>query len=198
MNLPNKITIMRILLAFIFTGCLFAGGLACISAALFLFVTAILSDYFDGWLARKQNEVTDFGRIMDPVADKVLTLSAFIAFVDMDLVPAWMVIIIVFRELSVTSLRIKALKNGEVISASVAGKHKTVSQMLSILLILIFMIIREAGGISTLDFWGPQLENIYRNIIYFTMLITVILTVISGFSYFRENRRLLSGEETRQ
>ena len=141
MNLPNKITVARIILSFIFMVFLFSKGLAAKTMALVTFMAAAFSDYLDGFIAKKYNIVSDFGKIMDPVADKILTLAAFLAFVEMKLVPAWMVVIIILRELIITGIRLMALRDNDVLPAGMGGKQKTISQMLSIFIILIFIII---------------------------------------------------------
>jgi CDP-diacylglycerol--glycerol-3-phosphate 3-phosphatidyltransferase len=197
MNLPNKITVGRMILTFIFMFFLFSRGVGAKAAALLLFLAAAFTDYLDGYLARKMDIRSDFGRIMDPLADKLLTLAAFLAFVEMKLIPAWMVVVIIFRELLITSIRLKALTRGEVLSAGRGGKHKTASQMLSIFVILVFIVIREAG-VRVFGFWGPVMEFWYRQIIYMMMFITVVLTVISGASYiFRNKMYLLNGAKDR-
>ena len=190
MNLPNKITIGRIVLAFIFMIALFCSGLASKILALVIFLAAAATDYLDGYLAKKYNSISDFGKIMDPVADKILTLAAFLAFVEMKLVPAWMVVIIIMRELLITSIRLRALMKKEVLAAGKGGKHKTVSQMLSIFVILIFIVIKEAG-VSTFGFWNDSFEYWYRQLIFILMLITVALTIISGVSYLIGNKKYL-------
>ena len=145
MNLPNKITLSRIVLAFIFMFLLFSPGITAKYLALLTFGIASLTDYFDGRIARQRKLENDFGRLMDPIADKVLILAAFLAFVEMKIIPAWMAIIIIFRELVITGLRITAAGRGKILSASSAGKHKTVSQMVAIISILTFIIIRESA-----------------------------------------------------
>ena len=194
MNLPNKITLGRIGLVFVFMAFLFIHGLPAKIVALVIFIIAVISDYLDGYIAKKNNIVTDFGKIMDPVADKVLTLSAFLAFVEMKLVPAWMVVIIIFREMLITSIRIIALRNKEVLSAGMGGKHKTVSQMVSIIVILIFIVIKEAG-VRTFGFWNADFEYWYRQLIFFLMIITVALTIISGVSYLIGNKKYLFNDK---
>jgi CDP-diacylglycerol--glycerol-3-phosphate 3-phosphatidyltransferase len=189
MNLPNKLTILRIVLAFIFILLLFIHGLGAKVAAFVVFLSASLTDLLDGYLAKKNNQITDFGRLMDPIADKILILSAFLAFVEMGLVPAWMVVIILFREVAVTGLRILALNKGKVIPADSGGKHKTVSQVLAILAILILIIFKAAGPVAPI-FWSPNTEAIYKDSIYVLMLITVALTLISGVSYLVKNREV--------
>ena len=125
---------------------------------------------------------------MDPIADKVLVIAAFLAFVEMKLIPAWIVVIIIFREFIITGLRLIALVKGEVIEAEMAGKHKTISQMLSIYAILFFIIFRESGT-SVFGFWNEGLEHLWKNIIFSFMLITAFLTLISGISFLIKNKR---------
>jgi CDP-diacylglycerol--glycerol-3-phosphate 3-phosphatidyltransferase len=187
MNLPNKITISRILLAFIFMFFLFCRGVAAKYLALFTFGLACMTDWIDGRIARKRKLENDFGRLMDPIADKILILAAFLAFVEMKIIPAWMVIIIIFRELVITGLRINYARQGRVISASLAGKHKTVSQMVTIITILVFLIIRE----SFQSTWSPTWEIWFRRSVFYLMFITVILTLISGLSYIIRNKKIL-------
>ena len=159
MNLPNKITITRIVLAFIFMIFLFVEGVMAKTMALVIFLAAALSDYLDGFIAKKYDIISDFGKIMDPVADKILTLAAFLAFVEMKLIPAWMVVIIILREFIITGIRLMALRQNDVLPAGVGGKQKTISQMLSIVIILVFIIIKEAGH----SIFGTRLSNIGIN-----------------------------------
>ncbi|MGB3112317.1 MAG: CDP-diacylglycerol--glycerol-3-phosphate 3-phosphatidyltransferase, partial [Candidatus Omnitrophota bacterium] len=105
MNLPNKITLIRIALVFIFMLFLFMKGLTFKILALATFMLAAFSDYLDGFIAKRYGIVSDFGKLMDPIADKILTLAAFLAFVEMKLIPAWMVVIILMRELIITGIR---------------------------------------------------------------------------------------------
>lgn len=195
MNLPNKITLARIVLAFVFMFFLFSKGVLFKSLALGTFMLAAFSDYLDGYLARKHGDVSIFGKIMDPVADKVLTLSAFLAFVEMKLVPAWMVVIIVFREILITGLRLMALKNDVVLHAGRGGKHKTVLQILAIMIILVFILFKEMGVVS-LGFWNTDFEYWYRQLIFVLMGVTVILTVVSGASYMIDNRKYFLNEKS--
>lgn len=190
MNIANKITMSRIVLTFVFMFFLFCHGLVFKALSLVLFIFAALSDFFDGLIAQKRNMVTDFGRLMDPIADKILVLAAFAAFVQMQLIEAWMFVIIVSREILITSLRLFALNKGKVLSAARAGKHKTVSQMLVIFLILVFIVIKEV--MLAYFTWNPAWETIFRQTIYFLMLLTVGLTLYSGFSYLWENRKIIS------
>jgi len=194
MTLSNKLTISRIFLAFIFMFFLFHNGVLYKIIAFILFVLASSTDYFDGFLARKRKEITNFGKIMDPIADKILTLSAFIAFVEMRLIPAWMIIIIILRELVITGLRLAALARNEVVAAEAVGKHKTVSQIVSILVILAFIVFREAGVIM-FSFWDAAFEYWYRQTIFILMIFTTLLTIISGCSFIMKNRSLFINVE---
>lgn len=187
MNLPNKITLSRIVLAFIFMFLLFCRGTAAKYLALVTFGLASLTDYLDGRIARKRNLENNFGRIMDPIADKVLILAAFLAFVEMEIMPGWMVVIIIMRELIITGLRINAATHGIILSASSAGKHKTVSQMVTIILILLFLIIKE----SARGVWSPLWELWFKRSVFYLMLLTVILTLSSGLSYLMRNKAAL-------
>jgi len=185
--LPNKLTIFRIFLVAVFMFFLFLRGVPAKILALITFLAASFTDIMDGYIAKKYNMVTDFGRLMDPIADKILVLSAFLAFVEMKLIPAWMVVIIIFRDVVVTGLRMSALAKGKVISADDGGKHKMVSQVFAIVVILFFLIFREAG-IKVFNFWNASTEHLYKETIFILMSITTLLTLISGMSYLIKNR----------
>ena len=190
MNIANRITMLRILLAFVFMFFLFCQGVWAKSLALVTFMLAALSDFLDGLIAHRRNIVTDFGRLMDPIADKILVLAAFIAFVQMQLVDAWMVVIIIFREIFITSLRLFALNKGKVLSATRTGKHKTFSQMLVIFFILGFIVLKET--MLAYFTWNPSWEKFFRQGIYLLMLLTVGLTLYSGLSYLWANRKIIT------
>ena len=155
MNLPNKLTILRIVLTFIFMAFLYTHGVLAKTLALCVFLLASITDALDGYIAKKNNQITDFGRLMDPIADKILVLAALLAFVERGVVPAWMVVIIIFREVTVTGLRFLALSKGKVLQADSGGKHKTIWQILAITIILLFFIFRE-GGTAKFGFWNPH------------------------------------------
>ena len=190
MNIANKLTCLRIILTFVFMFFLFAHGLLAKALALAIFFFAALSDFLDGLIAQKKNMVTDFGRLMDPIADKILVLAAFAAFVQMQLIEAWMFVIIVSREILITSLRLFALNKGKVLSAARAGKHKTLSQMAVIFSILLFIVFKEV--MLTYFTWNPAWENLFRQGIYLLMLLTVTLTLYSGLAYLWANRKIIT------
>lgn len=190
MNLANKLTVLRIVLTFVFMICLPLPGLGWKVASLVIFSFAALSDFFDGRLAHKRNMVTDFGKLMDPIADKILVLAAFAAFVQMQLIRDWMFMIIIAREILITSLRLFALNKGKVLSAGKMGKGKTVSQMVIIFVILGFIVFKE---VMLWHFtWNPQWESIFHQGIDVFMWFIVFLTLYSGFSYLWSNRRIIA------
>ena len=191
MNLPNQLTILRIILAFVFMFFIFSQGLTFKILALLVFTAAALTDLFDGRIAKARNLITDFGKIMDPIADKVLVLAAFLSFIQLQLIPAWTVMVIILREVMITSLRIFALSKGKVIAASQSGKHKAVSQMTAIFIILISMILKEV--MLNLSTWQTSFDKTTHLIAYIAMLITAILTLISGLSYLWDNRKVFTG-----
>lgn len=195
MNLPNKLTVFRVILVVIFMFFLFSHGIIFKCLALFTFLMASFTDFLDGYIAKKYDMVTNFGKLMDPIADKILVLSALMAFVEMKLIPAWMVVIIIFREVTVTGLRIAALTQGKVLAAENGGKHKMVSQVLSIFVILLFLIFRE-GGSSMFGFWNAAAEKVYRDTILVLMTITTLLTLVSGVSYLIKNKGVYFNAKT--
>ena len=195
MNIANRLTVSRIILTFIFIFFLtfsFRGQwiLWAKVASLVVFICAALSDFLDGMLAHKKNIVTDFGKLMDPIADKILVLAAFAAFLQMQLIETWMFVIIIFREILITSLRLFALNKGKVLSASKSGKHKTVSQMMVIFLILSFIVLREL--MLTFFTWNPAWEGLFHQGIFILMLMSVGFTLYSGLFYLWENRRIIA------
>ena len=176
MNLPNKLTTFRVVLIPFFIFFLMTELIPYSKwVALALFCIASLTDFFDGYLARKWNMVTNFGKFMDPLADKLLVCSAIIAFTAMDRMPAWIVIIIVAREFIISGFRLIAAEKGVVIAASYWGKFKTASQMFMIILLII--------NIDVLFIPGQVL-----------MYIALALTVISLIDYIVKNKDVMKDE----
>ena len=188
MNLAIQLTFARILLAVVFIFFIHQPSIAAAVLAAVIFGAAALTDYYDGFVARKYNLENDLGKFMDPIADKILVLSAFIVFVQMHLVKDWMLVLILTRELLITGLRIFALTKKKVIAAEKAGKHKTVSQMAAIFIILGFVIFQRSA--VALSAWSSGIELWWGIGIDLTMAVTVTLTLISGFSYLWTNRGL--------
>src|SRR5476651_1176878 len=152
MNLPNKLTLSRLVLTVAFLAVMFSQIRFYESIALVLFSVASLTDYFDGKIARRDKLITNFGILMDPLADKILVCSAFIAFIGLDWIPAWMVVIIVARELAITGLRLLAASKNLVLAAEGFGKHKTISQIVAIIWILVFHSYQEWGVVGAAVF----------------------------------------------
>src|SRR5579872_226172 len=151
MNVPNKLTISRFVLTVAFLVVIFTEDLpAHETLALALFSIASLTDYFDGKIARRDKLITNFGILMDPLADKILVCSAFIAFVGLNWLPAWMVVIVVARELAITGLRLLAASKNVVLAAEGYGKHKTISQIVAIIAILVFQSYQDWGPVGKL------------------------------------------------
>lgn len=182
MNLPNKLTMLRVILIPIFV-LMFEFDVPNASLwALIIFVVASATDWFDGYLARRDNLVTNFGILMDPLADKLLVAAAMIYFVGLGLAPAWVVVTIISREFLVTSIRLVAAGTGKVIAADKLGKYKTATQMIWISLGLFF----EAFDISqTINHYGEIL-------VMLLMWIVLILTVWSGINYVIKNKEVFS------
>jgi CDP-diacylglycerol--glycerol-3-phosphate 3-phosphatidyltransferase len=182
MNLPNALTVSRILLSPVVVVLLLLHTPGGDFAALLVFAVAALTDLFDGRIARSTGDVTQFGRFMDPLADKVLTVSLFVAFVANDIVPVWMVVVIVIREFVITGLRSLAAYRGLVISPSYLAKWKTVVQMTAISLIMLLVNIGNsvrALGIDTR--WGDP--DVIRTVAVWSVGVCVVLTVVTGFDY---------------
>lgn len=191
MNLPNKLTVLRVVLTFVFICFLFSEWFFAKYLALLIFILACLTDYYDGYIARKRGLISNFGKLMDPVADKILLIAAFLAFVALKIVPLWMVVVIIFREVGITSMRLVMMSRGSVLAAENWGKYKTVSQMLTIFVILIFLALKETL-LKYSQGWNLSCEVLSRQIIFILMWITVILTLVSGFLCLWQNRRLFN------
>ena len=191
MNLPNKLTVGRFVLTALFLWALFLPIPGNYTLALILFNAAGVTDFLDGRIARRRKLITNFGILMDPLADKILTCSAFIAFIETSradahapvTVEAWMVIVIVARELAITGLRLLAASKNIVLAAENFGKHKTVSQIVAINALLVVEACNE---------WPPALRNVIEpwmgTFAHVMLWLTVALTAISGLIYLWRNR----------
>ena len=152
MNLPNKLTIVRIIIVPFFVAVLMMPDIQHHYLwALLLFIIASVTDHFDGSIARKNNQITDFGKFMDPLADKVLVTSALVCFVSLNLVNVWFVILMIARDLMVNSIRLVAADSGKVIAANNWGKVKTVTQIVAVIAVLLFQYIGELTSMG----WIP-------------------------------------------
>ena len=173
MNTPNKLTMFRIALIPVFLIILYLGFKYSNIAAMAVFIIASLTDLADGYIARKNGQVTDFGKFMDPIADKILVVAAMLWFVDQSLLPAWVVLIVIIREFMVTALRLVAVEKGRVIAAGLSGKVKTAVTMFC--LIVMFLPLRQ---------W----------MVYVCIAAITLTTVVSGIEYFIRNKDCLSWE----
>ena len=178
MNLPNKLTVFRVALVPFFVAFLLLSQkmVSLKWVALVLFVTASLTDLLDGHIARKYGMVTTFGKFMDPLADKVLTISGMICLIELGRIPSWIVVIIVAREFVISGFRLIATEHGIVIAANYWGKWKTTFQM--IMIILMIMDLAPLGFVTDIVMW-----------------IALILTVISLATYILENREVVQAME---
>ncbi len=185
MNLPNKLTLARLLATPVFVALLSVSVPGNYTAALVIFLLAMITDYFDGALARSRDEVTDAGKLLDPLADKILISSAFIIFVGLKelRLPAWLVIIIVSREFAITGLRLVAAGKGRVIPAGRWGKHKTLSQVITVSVVLIYLCL----------FYDSRVQmDRYQGFILALVVITAAFTFTSGVKYLVQNFRFLA------
>lgn len=203
MNLPNKLTVSRFALTVLFLWAMFSRSPVNDTLALVFFCAAGITDFLDGRIARRRNLITNFGVLMDPLADKIMTCSAFIALVERHMqhipdagivlgsltlrpkVEAWMVVIIVARELAITGLRLLAASKSVVLAAERYGKHKTISQIAAIIALLVLEACVE---------WWPWLQDLVKPWVpafaVLALWLTVILTAVSGILYLWRNRTL--------
>lgn len=191
MVLPNQLTTLRIILTPVFLFLFLSENPILKQISLGVYIVAAITDWYDGWLARKFNYITTWGKFMDPLADKILTSAAFFAFVVIDVLSLWMVIIVVFRDLFVTSLRLFAEWKKKTFTTNYLAKIKTFVQMIFIFYLLIVYTLKEnqylKENFSTLiDYLTDQ------NLIYFSMLSITIYTLITGIVYIYQNRILIS------
>ncbi len=193
MNLPNKLTASRFVLTVAFLAVMFSRVPFHETIALALFCAAGVTDFMDGEIARRRKLITNFGILMDPLADKIMVCSAFIAFVGVHWLPAWMAVIVVARELAITGLRLLAASKNVVLAAEGYGKHKTITQITAIIAIFIRVIIEQ-------NQWGKSGELIFGWhvgdkpwVFWFSEIalwLAIVLTFTSGWLYLWKNRTL--------
>ena len=204
MNLPNRLTVSRFYLTAAFVAAMTLGWRGeptwgalspswgwGYSAGLALFVAAAVTDYLDGEIARKRKLETDFGKLMDPVADKVLMASAFICLIPEHAIPAWAVIVIISREFLITGMRLLAASKGVVLPAEKLGKHKTAWQMVTVIYFLVLLSLSEFSRAGVLDglFWWAHAWH-YGGIALIAL--SLGLTLYSGFGYLWKHRGLIA------
>ena len=195
MNLPNKLTVFRVILVFvilIISLINMQGTILGIPINMFIidiiFIIASITDKLDGYIARSTNQITTFGKFLDPIADKILVISAMIMLVEDGRLPAWIPIIVLFREFIVSGYRLVAVQNeGKVIAASIWGKLKTVTQMLALIVALIDT--NAFGAIFTKSL--STYEFIINLFVTIMMSISVVATIASGIDYVKDGKELL-------
>jgi len=194
MNLPNQLTIARLILTAVFVVLFYLPVNSAVSWALIIFIVASITDYFDGEIARSQNLVTNFGKLMDPLADKILMTAALVVVAIPSAkfshpVPAWIVIAVLAREFFVTGIRQLAAQAGVVLAAEKLGKHKMVWQIIAMIYFLLLAASTEPmlAWTAPLFAWTPMTPHYFGNL---CLLMMGGLTIVSGFSYFWKNRSL--------
>ena len=190
MTLPNQLTILRIILSPVFLYFFLSEVIWMKQISIVIYIIAALSDWYDGWLARKFNYITSWGKFWDPLADKILTSSAFVGFAIVDLIPWWMVIIIVGRDVLITLLRVFADMKNHSFTTSYYAKWKTMLQMIFLYYLLILYVAQ----------YSPEIESSYgelislllnQQLIYFIALIITVITFHSGLLYVMRNWKII-------
>ena len=193
MNLPNKLTVGRFFLTVLFVATISVEFPYHFAVALGLFAVAAVTDYVDGEIARRYALITDFGKLMDPLVDKIMTTGAFVCLVPLKAIPAWAAIIVIIREFLITGLRLLAVSKGRVLAADPIGKHKTSWQIATVVFFLVLLAYKEwqgrYGNIPG-DWWG-QLWS-YGG--WTVSGIAVGLTLYSGIDYLWRHRAMLETE----
>lgn len=189
MNLPNRLTVARFFITVAFVFCLSAAIPFGHTLALVLFIVGSITDYADGYIARRYNLITDFGKLMDPLVDKIMISGAFICLVPNNIIPAWAAVVIISREFLITGLRLLAASKGVVLPAESIGKHKTGWQIATIIFFLLVLSIQEFDG-----FGIP--EHFLSGALFYggntLIAIALTLTLYSGVGYLWKNRELLT------
>lgn len=180
MNLANKLTVLRMILVPVFLICAMLNTVAGNILALAVFVIASATDKLDGYIARSRNQITNFGKFMDPLADKLLVTCALIFLVERGIIPAWVVVVIIAREFIVSGLRTLAASQGVVIAASNWGKLKTVIQMIAIIMGLVYLV------------YSPSWLNLLTQVFIY---LAGVITIISGVDYFVKGKDVININE---
>ena len=193
MNLANRLTVSRFFLSLAFVIALSVDLPFRFTAALLLFLLAGITDYADGEIARRFHMETDFGRLMDPLMDKIMMAAAFICLVPLRAIPAWAATIIVSREFLITGLRLLAAAKGRVLSAEKLGKHKTAWQIITAIFFLLMLSVREFLRLADASYAAGVYARIWAWGGAGLLVVTVALTLISGAGYLWKNWALVEG-----
>lgn len=192
MNLPNQLTILRLILTLVFLATMSMDFPLSKTVSLLIFSIASFTDFLDGYIARKYNLITNFGKLMDPLVDKILMTGGFVMLVASGHIPGWIIVIILAREFMVTGLRLIASAEGRVLAAENLGKYKTIIQIVTVIYFLLYLAATEAGspfGVLAALF-GAKLIN-PDTLGLFLVWGSLILTLLSGFNYTWKNRDLI-------
>jgi len=193
MNLANKLTLIRIFLVPVFLVFISKSGIPYGSfIATFIFIVASITDKLDGYVARSRNQITNFGKFMDPLADKLLVTAALISLVELHIVPAWAAVAIIAREFAVSGLRSIAAAQGRVIAASWWGKIKTVIQIIAIILLLLKVNIHDSIELKHFITDNYYLKEFFTIVPTIMLMVAVVITIISGYDYFKKNKEAVS------
>jgi len=193
MNLANKLTLIRILLVPVFLLFITKKGIPYgTSIATFIFILASITDKLDGYIARSRNQITNFGKFMDPLADKLLVTAALISLIEFHVVPGWAAVVIIAREFAVSGLRSIAAAQGKVIAASWWGKIKTVIQIIAIIILLLQVNIKHSVYIMQIIDNNNYLNVIYNYLPSTMLMVAVVITLVSGYDYFKKNKEAVS------
>ncbi len=188
MNLPNQLTVARLALTAVFVVCFYLPVEHHVTIAALVFGVASVTDYFDGKIARARGIVTNFGKLFDPLADKILIAAAFILLVEQGDLPAWVAVVVLAREFFVTGIRLIAAGQGAILMAEKLGKHKMLWQIITVSWYLVKLASEETLFGFAKPFYATVPGWVGDIIVYFTTL----LTLVSGFSYFWKNRQLFN------
>ena len=194
MNLPNKLTVLRIAIVPVMIATLLIGFPHHYIVSGLLFGIAALTDFFDGRIARKRNLITDFGKFADPLADKILVISALVCFAELHLTSSAVAIVVLFREFAVTSIRLVAASNGKVVAANMWGKAKTVSQIIAISVTFALQYIAELMSMSIIPVSADifnQCTLVFYIVSNVCLWISAALALISGIIYIKDNREFI-------
>ena len=191
MNWANRLTLSRLVLTVLFVAALSSPWSYAHTTALVTFLIAGITDFFDGEIARRSQTVTNFGKLMDPLVDKIMIAAAFISLVPLRAIPAWAATVVVGREFLITGLRLMASARGQVLSAERLGKHKTSWQIITVIFFLTLLTLAEWSRASITTVWWQRAWNEAGAALVW---LTVALTLYSGLGYAWRHRDVVSGE----
>jgi CDP-diacylglycerol--glycerol-3-phosphate 3-phosphatidyltransferase len=192
MNWANRLTLSRLVLTILFVAALSSPWRYAHTLALATFLIAGITDFFDGEIARRYQTITNFGKLMDPLVDKIMIAAAFISLVPLRAIPAWAATIVVGRDFLITGLRLMASAKGEVLSAERLGKHKTSWQIITVMFFLTLLTVAEWSHNTVASAWWQRAWNDAGAVLVW---LTVALTLYSGLGYAWRHRAILTGSE---